>query len=128
LDIFNYEIINDYYIKTKMMECIELDKNNGLNSNQYYIKFIESLPWTAELEILLNTYTNCEQLMENHFKKKPDKPNIVFGTVPTKYNKIYYDYVLQTSEACTECQKYFELCCPIYNKLSKFIDNKFKKK
>lgn len=125
LDIFKYEIINDFYIINKMRECIELDKIVGLNSNKYYLKFIQSLPWTKELDEVLDNYTNCSQLLENHFRKKPDRPNITFCKVPIKYNKIYYSYVLQTNEACIECQKDEENGCSVYNKLNNFINNKF---
>jgi hypothetical protein len=124
-DIFQYEIINDYYMITKMKECIELDKNNGLNSNIYYLRFIKSLPWTKELDAVIDTYNNCSQILENHFRKKHDRQNITFCSVPIKYNRFYYEYVLWTSEACTECEKNEENGCPIYNKLNNFINKKF---
>lgn len=129
LDIFQYDIINDYFMITKFIESLKLDKEiGGLNSNKYYLKFIKNLPWTKELDSVLDTYTNCKQLMENHFMRIPDRKNITFCNVPTKYNKFYYKYVLQTNELCAECQKDPEICCLTYNKLDKFINNKFKKK
>jgi hypothetical protein len=108
-------------------KCIELDKNNGLNSNYYYLKFIRSLPWTKELDNILDKYTNCIDLMENHFRKKPDRPNITFGDIPIQYNKFYYNYVLQMSEACIECEKEDDNRCPVYNKLLNFLKKKIKK-
>jgi hypothetical protein len=112
----------------KMKECIELDKNNGLNSNKYYLYFIRSLPWTKDIDKILDNYTNCSELMENHFRKKPDRPNITFGNVPIKYNKYYYQYILQTNEQCIECQKNEINGCIIYNKIYKFLNKKMNSK
>lgn len=125
-NIFRYEIITDFYMLNKMKECIKLDKNNGLNSNQYYLKFICSLPWTKDLDKILDNYTNCSELLENHFRKKPDRPNITFGDVPIKYNKYYYNYVFWATD-CVECQKKEEKKCPIYNKIYNFLEKKSKK-
>lgn len=122
-DIFKYEIFTDYYIITEYNKSIKLDKISGCNSNKHYIDFIKSLPWTYKLDKILDSYTSCSELMENHFRKKPDKPSITFGNLPIKYNKFYYMYVLYTSEQCIECQKNEEGCI-IYNKLINFIKKK----
>lgn len=114
-------MINNY------KKCIELDKNNGLNSNIYYINFIKSLPWTKQLDEILDSYTTCSELMENHFRKKPDKPNIIFGNLPTIYNKIYYEYIFWATE-CVECQKNEENRCTIYNKIWNFLNKKMNPK
>lgn len=124
-DIFKYEIFTDYHIISEYNKSIALDKKMGYNSNKYYLDFIKSLPWTYELDKILDSYTNCNQLMENHFRKKPDKPGIIFGNLPIKYNKLYYIYVLYSSENCIECQKNEEEGCIIYNKLIKFLNKKF---
>lgn len=125
-DIFKYEIITDFYMLNKIKKCIELDKNNGLNSNEYYLDFIRSLPWTNDLDKILDNYTNCSELMENHFRKKPDRPNITFGNIPIKYNKYYYQYILQTNEQCIECKKDEINGCTIYNKIYNFLNIKMK--
>lgn len=124
-DIFTYNIFTNFYIINKYKECIELDKNFGLNSNMYYIEFIKSLPWTKKLDAILDSYTSCYELMENHFRKKPDRPNIIFDSVPIKYNRIYYVYILWSTEGCVNCEKDKEKRCSVYNKIYKFLEKKY---
>lgn len=126
-DIFSYQIFTDHYVYNEYIKSINLDKSIGLNSNRYYLNFIKSLPWTNELDKFLDNYTNCSELMENHFRKRPDRPNITFGNLPIKYNRIYYQYILYTNENCIECQKDEETNCIIYNKLINFLNKKFSK-
>lgn len=124
-DIFEYKIFNDYFMINNIKKCIELDKNNGLNSNKYYLDFIYTLPWTKELDYVLNKYTSCHELMENHFRKTKERPNITFCNVPIRYNKYYYEYILWATE-CIECQKNDENNCLIYNKIINFLNKKIK--
>lgn len=127
-DIFSYQIFTDYYIYNEYIKSINLDKSIGFNSNIHYIKFIQSLPWTYELDKTLDKYINCEDLMENHFRKKPDRPNITFCNIPIKYNKLYYRYVLYINKQCINCQENEEEGCNVYNKLINFLNKKFSNK
>lgn len=127
LDIFDFNVFTYYSILNEYKKSIELDRKNGLNSNKYYLNFIKSLPWTEGLDKTLDTYTNCNELMENHFRKKPDKPNIIFCKLPIEYNIIYYEYIFWATE-CIECQKDEDNNCIIYNKLWNFLNKKRNKK
>lgn len=127
LDIFSYKIFTDYFIFNEYKKSMEADISKGNNSNGNYLNFIWSLPWTEELDELLDAYTSCDELMENHFRKKPDKPYITFGNLPIKYNRIYYQYILQSSESCINCQKNKNNSCNTYEKLYNFLLKKLKK-
>lgn len=126
-DIFSYKIFTDYFIFNEYKKSMESDILIGNNSNGNYLKFIQSLPWSKELDKILDAYTSCDELMENHFRKKPDKPYITFGNLPMKYNRIYYQYILQSSEQCIECESNEEGSCNTYNKIYKFLMKKINK-